>query len=71
MKLPESCNILSKNEKEFYGLLKNMKVPFGYSMNVPRLILLPDLNVAPVVKSHDYHILLMQMIIVGVFYTGK
>jgi hypothetical protein len=35
-------------------------------MNVSRLISFPDLKVAPGVKSHDYHVLLMQMIAVGI-----
>jgi hypothetical protein len=42
-----------------------VKVPSGYSMNVSRLISFPDLKVAPGVKSHDYHVLLTQMITVG------
>jgi hypothetical protein len=47
--LPTSCITLSKHEKkEFYGLLKNVKVPSGYSTNVSRLISFPDLKVAPV-----------------------
>jgi hypothetical protein len=63
MKLPTSCITLSKHEKkDFCSLLKNVKVPFGYSMNVSRLILFSDLKVAPGVKSHDYHVLLTQMI---------
>jgi hypothetical protein len=33
-------------------------------MNVSRLISLPDVNVAPGMKSHDYHILLTQIITV-------
>jgi hypothetical protein len=65
--LPTSCITLSKHEKkEFCGFLKNVKVPSDYSMNVSRHISLPDLKVAPGVKSHDYHILLMQMIAVGI-----
>jgi hypothetical protein len=64
--LPTSCITLSKHEKEFCGFLKNMKVPFGYSMNISRLISLSDLKVAPGVKSHDYHILLTQMIAIGI-----
>jgi hypothetical protein len=47
-------------------LLKNVKVPSGYSTNVSRLISLPDLKIAPGVKSHDYHVLLTQMIDVGI-----
>jgi hypothetical protein len=66
MKLPTSCITLSKNEKEFCGFLKNVKVPSGYSMNVSRFISLPELKIAPDMKSHDYHVLLMQMIVVGI-----
>jgi hypothetical protein len=43
-----------------------VKVPSGYSTNVSRLISLPELKIAPVVKSHDYHVLLTQMITVGI-----
>jgi hypothetical protein len=50
----------SKHEKkEFCAFLKNVKVPSGYSMNISRLISFLDLNVAPGVKSQDYHVLLM------------
>jgi hypothetical protein len=35
-------------------------------MNISRLISFPDLKVASGVKSHDYHILLTQMITVGI-----
>jgi hypothetical protein len=66
MELPTSCITLSKNEKEFCGFLKNVKVPSGYSTNVSRLISLTKLKIAPGVKSHDYHILLTQMIAVGI-----
>jgi hypothetical protein len=67
MELPTSCNTLSKYEKEFCGLLKNVKVPSSYLMNISRLISFPKLKVAPGVKSHDYHVLLTQMIIVGIW----
>jgi hypothetical protein len=60
--LPTSCITLSKNEKEFCGFLKNVKVPSGYSTNVSRLISLPELKIAPGMKSHNYHVLLTQMI---------
>jgi hypothetical protein len=66
-KLPTLCITLSKNEKEFYGFLKNVKVPSSYSTNVSRLISLPELKIAPGVKSHDYHVLLMQMIAAGIW----
>ena len=64
--LPTSCITLSKNEKEFCGFLKNVKVPSDYSMNVSRFISLPELKIAFDVKSHDYHVLLTQMIAVGI-----
>jgi hypothetical protein len=68
MELPTSCITLSKHEKnEFCGFLKNVKVPSGYSMNITSLILFLDLKVAPGVKSHDYHVLLTQMIAVGIW----
>jgi hypothetical protein len=56
--LPTLCITLSKHEKEFCGFLKNVKVPFGYSTDVSRLISLPDLKVAPGVKSHNYYVFL-------------
>jgi hypothetical protein len=66
-KLPTSCITLSKHEKkEFCGFLKNVKVLFGYSTNVSRLISFAELKVAPGVKSHDYHALLTQMIAVRI-----
>jgi hypothetical protein len=65
--LPTSCITLSEHEKkEFCGFLKNVKVPSGYSTNVSRLISFLDLKVAPGVKSHNYHVLLTQMIPVGI-----
>jgi hypothetical protein len=47
-------------------VLENVKVPSGYLMNVSRLISFLDLKVAPDVKSHNYHVLLTQMIDVGI-----
>jgi hypothetical protein len=47
-------------------ILENVKVPSGYSTNVSRLISLPELKIAPNVKSHNYHVLLTQMIAVGI-----
>jgi hypothetical protein len=65
--LATSCITLSKNgKKEFCGFLKNVKVPSGYSTKVSRLISLPELEIAPGVKYHDYHVLLTQMIVVGI-----
>jgi hypothetical protein len=57
---------LSKHEKEFCGFFKNVKVPSGYLMNISRLISFLDLNIAPDMKSHDYHVLITQMIVVEI-----
>jgi hypothetical protein len=64
--LPTSCITLSKHENEFCEFLKNVKVPSSYSMNVSIIISFLDLKVAPSVMSHDYHVLLTQMIAVGI-----
>jgi hypothetical protein len=53
-KLSTSCITHLKNEKkEFCGFLKNVKVLSGYSLNVSSLISLPELKIAPGVKSHN------------------
>jgi hypothetical protein len=44
-----------------------VKVLSDYSTNVSRLTSFPDLKVAPSVKSHDYHVLLTQMIAIGIW----
>jgi hypothetical protein len=36
-------------------------------MNASRIISFPDLKVAPDVKSHGYHVLFTQMIVVGIW----
>jgi hypothetical protein len=69
-KLLTSCITLSKNENEFCGFLKNVKVSSGYSTKVSRLISLPELKIAPGVKSYDYHVLLAHMIVVVVTSPG-
>jgi hypothetical protein len=64
--LPTSCITLLKYENDFWGFLKNVKVSSDYSTNVSKIILFSDLKVTPGVKSHDYHVLLTQMIGVGI-----
>jgi hypothetical protein len=65
-KLPTSCITLSKYEKECCGFLENVKAPSSYLTNVSRLISFSDLKVAHGMKSHDCHILVTQMIAVGI-----
>jgi hypothetical protein len=45
-------------------VLENVKVPSGYSTDVLRLISFLDLKVAHGMKSHNYHVLVMQMFVV-------
>jgi hypothetical protein len=67
IELPTSYITLSKYEKkEFCGFLKNVKVLSGCSMNISSLISFPDLKIAFGVKSHDYHVLLTQIIAVEI-----
>jgi hypothetical protein len=49
-----------------FWVLENMKLPSSYSMNVLRLILLADLKVVLSVKSHDYNVLITQMIAIEI-----
>jgi hypothetical protein len=65
-KLSTSCITLSKHENDFCEFLKNVKVSSSYSTNISRLISLPTLRVDLGVKSHDYHRLITQMIVVGI-----
>jgi hypothetical protein len=65
--LPTSCITISKNEKEFCGFLICVKVPFIQLLDEHlKVVSLSDLKIALSVMSHDYHILLMQMIVVGI-----
>jgi hypothetical protein len=64
--LTSHITLLKHEKKEFCGFLKNVKVPSGYSTYVSRLISFSDLKVAPDVKSHHCHVLLMQMIAIGI-----
>jgi hypothetical protein len=61
------CYLSKDGKKEFRGFLKNVKVPSSYLTNVSRLISFPDLKLAPSVKSLDYHVLLTQMIAIGIW----
>jgi hypothetical protein len=65
MELPTSCT-LSKHEKKVFWVLKKCESTIRLLDERLRLISFPDLKVAFGVKSHDYHVLLTQMIAVGI-----
>jgi len=59
---PPTCYTMSKDEKNiFCQCLKGVKVPQGHSLNVKSLVSMQDLKLIGL-KSHDYHILMQQLL---------
>ncbi|GJY53589.1 uncharacterized protein Tco_0445253 [Tanacetum coccineum] len=66
MYLPIVCYTMSKTEKtKFCECLHCVKVPSGYSSNVKKLVSMSDLKL-PGMKSHDFHILITQLIPIAI-----
>ncbi|KAL9672281.1 hypothetical protein QQ045_028531 [Rhodiola kirilowii] len=64
--LPPSCTTLSKSEKSsLCGCLKGVKVPYGYSSNIARLVSMKDLRLNGL-KSHDCHTLIQQLLPIAI-----
>ncbi|XP_074271167.1 uncharacterized protein LOC141595093 [Silene latifolia] len=64
--LPPTCTTLSRDEKmAVCESLKGLKVPYGYSSNISRLVSMKDLKLVGL-KSHDYHVLLTQLLPVAI-----
>ncbi|KAF7131691.1 hypothetical protein RHSIM_Rhsim09G0134500 [Rhododendron simsii] len=60
--LPPASFTMSKEQKYiFCKVLKNVKVPDGYSSNISRCVNLKDTTIAGL-KSHDCHILMQQLL---------
>lgn len=60
--LPPAKFTLSKKEKDMiFNVLKNVKVPDGYSSNIARRFNSSD-NKVWGLKSHDYHVLMQQLL---------
>lgn len=60
--LPTSCFTMSLKEKDqFLKILKNVKVPDGYSSNLSRCIQLKERKMIGL-KSHDCHVLMQQLL---------
>ncbi|XP_020090215.1 uncharacterized protein LOC109711523 isoform X3 [Ananas comosus] len=63
--LPPACFVMSlKDRDEFLKVLKNVKVPDGYSSNISRCIQLKQHKITGL-KSHDSHILMQQLLVVA------
>ncbi|KAF7126990.1 hypothetical protein RHSIM_Rhsim11G0013600 [Rhododendron simsii] len=60
--LPPASFTMSKEQKHiFCKVLKNVKVPDGYSSNISRCVNLKDTTISGL-KSHDCHILMQQLL---------
>nr|KJB67116.1 hypothetical protein B456_010G175300 [Gossypium raimondii] len=65
-RLPPSIFSMSKTEKEvFCTVLKDMKVPDAYASNISRCVSVKDRRLYSL-KSHDYHILMQDLLPVAV-----
>ena len=61
-----AAHTLSKSEKRsLCGCLHEIKVPQGYSSNVSRCVSMDDLKLVGM-KSHDYHVLMQQLLPVAI-----
>ena len=59
---PAAFSLTGKNKRNFLMTLKNIRVPDGYSSNISRCIDLVNLKVNGMMKSHDCHILMEQLL---------
>ncbi|OMO52139.1 Zinc finger, CCHC-type [Corchorus capsularis] len=61
-RIPPACYGMSKDEKDvFCTVLKNIKVPDGYASNILRCVNAKERKLSSL-KSHDYHILLHDLV---------
>ena len=64
--LAPACYTLSKTEKtRFCQCLHGIKVPYGYSANIKKLVSMKDLKLLGM-KSHDCHLLMTHMIPIAI-----
>lgn len=64
--LSPACHTLSKKERiSFCYCLKSLKVPQGYFSNFRSLMLMQDLKLVGL-KSHDYHVLMQQLLPIAI-----
>ncbi|XP_050891314.1 uncharacterized protein LOC127096820 [Lathyrus oleraceus] len=59
---PAAFSLTGKDKRNFLTILKNIRVPDGYSSNISRCIDLVNLKVNGMMKSHDCHILMEQLL---------
>ena len=67
--LPPACYTLSKEEKKIVlHTLADLKVPEGYCSNFRNLVSVEELKLSGL-KSHDYHALMQQLLLVEMRYV--
>ncbi|XP_052116462.1 uncharacterized protein LOC107484265 [Arachis duranensis] len=59
---PAIFTLTNKGKKAFLSTLKNISVPDGYSSNISRCIDVDNLKINGMLKSHDNHILMQQLL---------
>nr|XP_027189367.1 uncharacterized protein LOC113786234 [Cicer arietinum] len=59
---PAVFTLTTKGKKRFLTTLKNITVPDGYSSNISRCIDMENLKLNGMLKSHDCHILMEQLL---------
>jgi hypothetical protein len=59
---PAVFTLTGKGKRGFLTTLKNIRVPDGYSSNISRCIDLENLKLNGMLKSHDCHILMEQLL---------
>ena len=66
---PAIFTLTGKSKREFLTILKNITVPDGYSSNISRCIDLEALKLKGMLKSHDGHILMEQLLPLAIWTT--
>ena len=64
---PAVHTLSKKGKTSFCQFLASVKVPEGYSSNIRRLVSVNDLKLMGL-KSHDYHVLMENLILMAIRY---
>jgi hypothetical protein len=61
-----ACHMMSKDDKtHFLRVLRNLRVPNGYALNISRCVKLKDRTISSL-KSHDSHVSMQQLLPIAV-----
>jgi hypothetical protein len=60
--MPATCHTISREDKEnFLKVLRNVRVPDGYALNISRCVRLKERTILGL-KSHDNYVLMQQLL---------